>query len=113
MPHHKTRTSRLMHKVFFLQNVQNNESEDEKWEEVIEAFAEVNPICDNRFIAIEGLQFGHVISEDYYLFKIRYTENLDINMRIKFKDRIFEIKRILNIRERCKMLHIIALQIRD
>ena len=113
MLHNTRRSSRLTHKIHFLQNMQHDEAEKEQWEEVGEAFAEVNPICDNRFIAIEGLQFGHVISEDYYLFKIRYLDGLDINMRVKFKDRMFEIKRILNIKERSKILHIIALQIHD
>lgn len=107
------RSSRLAHKVYFLKNIQHDESEEEKWVEVMYAFAEVNPICDSRPIAIEGLQFGHVISEDYYLFKVRYLDGLNINMRIKFKGRMFEIKRILNIKERSKILHIIALQIHN
>jgi SPP1 family predicted phage head-tail adaptor len=75
------------------------------------SFAEVQPVCDNRFISLEGLSFGNVITEKYFLFKIRFMDGITQEMRISFKGRFFEIKRIINEDERNKMLSIIALEI--
>ncbi len=103
--------SRLVHKIAFLKNYSDNSTEDKIWEEVQTSFAEVKPICDNRFIFSEGLAFGNVVSEKYFLFKIRFTKDIDADMRISFKARNFEIKRIINQNERDKILNIIAIEI--
>ncbi|MDC0865194.1 head-tail adaptor protein [Rickettsiaceae bacterium] len=78
-----------------------------------QAFAEIHPVCDNRFIALEGISFGNVITEEYFFFRMRFIRGINREMRIKFHDRIFEIKRIVDEHEREKILSIVALEISD
>ncbi|WP_341764540.1 phage head closure protein [Candidatus Tisiphia endosymbiont of Beris chalybata] len=101
----------FQHQVKFLENFATNELEHERWQEKFAVYAEIKPICENRFIAIEHLSFGHVMTEGYYSFKIRFIKNITTNMRILFKERYFEIKRIINILEQDKFLNIIGLEI--
>lgn len=107
----KTLVSRLVHNVIFLENVVESASEDQLWEERYKCFAEVLPLSDCKYISIEGLSFGNFITEEYYLFKIRYIEGINKNLRISFRHKLYSIKRIINKRERDKMLSIIAHEI--
>ncbi len=107
----KNIASRFIHKITFLNNVADNEIDEDRWEEWQTSFAEVKPLCDNRFISLEAMSFGNVITEEYFIFKIRFLLGLLPEMRISFKGRIFEIKRIISEDERDKMLDIIALEI--
>lgn len=101
----------FQHHIKFLENFSRSDLEQEKWQEKFASYAEIKPLCDNRFIPIEHLSFGHIMTEGYYLFKIRFIKNVSTNMRILFKERYFEIKRIINILEQDKFLHIIGLEI--
>lgn len=101
----------MSHKIIFLRNSSNSEIEESKWEVVLETFAEIRPVCDNRFILLEGMQFGNVITEEYFLFKTRFIKDIDKSMRINFHDQIFEIKRIIDEDAKGRMLSIVALKI--
>ena len=82
-----------------------------KWEQVEESFAEVKPLCDNRFILLEGMQFGNVITEEYFLFTTRFIKDIDKTVRISFHNQIFEIKRIIDEDSKGRMLGIVALKV--
>ncbi len=101
----------LQHQIKILENFSVSEIEEEKWQEKFTSYAEIRPISDNRFTMLEGLNFGHVITEGYYAFKIRYIKGITTKMLISFKNRRFEIKRIINMSERSKFLNIIGLEI--
>jgi len=103
--------SKLVHKIIFLENKAKDAIDDENWEEVQTSFAEVKPVCDNRFIYLEGVAFGNIITEEYFLFKTRFIKGINREMRISFHERIFEIKRIIDEDERGKILSIIALEV--
>jgi head-tail adaptor len=103
--------SKMSHKIIFLKNIVESEIEEPKWIQVIETFAEVKPVCDNRFILLEGMQFGNIITEEYFLFKTRFIRGLDKTMRISFHDQIFEIKRIIDEDSKGRMLSTVALKI--
>ncbi|GAB4164487.1 MAG: hypothetical protein Tsb006_4090 [Rickettsiaceae bacterium] len=103
--------AKLSHKIVFLVNTAQSEIETPDWQPVIETFAEVKPACNNRFISLEGMQFGNVITEEYFLFKIRYMPEIHKDMRINFQGKIFEIKRIVEEGMRGHLLNIIALEI--
>lgn len=103
--------STLTHKITFLKNTASTDFADSNWEESHISFAEIKPICDKMFSSIEGISFGDVITAEYFLFKTRFAKNIDKNMRINFRDRVFEIKRIINEDEKSRMLNIIALEI--
>jgi SPP1 family predicted phage head-tail adaptor len=103
--------SRLIHKITFLVNTEQSEIKQAKWEPSFETFAEIKPVCDNRFTALENMQFGNVITEEYFLFKVRFINKINKNMRISFHDKIYEIKRIVDEDARGRMMNIIALEI--
>ncbi|XVN43252.1 MAG: head-tail adaptor protein [Candidatus Rickettsia vulgarisii] len=101
----------FQHRIKFLENFASSEIDQERWQEKILVYAEVKPFSDDRFITIEHLSFGHVMTEGYYIFKIRFIENINTKMQILFRNRYFEIKRIVNISEKSKFLNIIGLEI--
>ncbi len=103
--------SQMVHKIVFLKNIANSEIDPPKWEQVTESFAQVKPVCDNRLVLLEGMQFGNVITEEYFLFKIRFIKELNKTMRISFHNQIFEIKRIIDEDSKGRMLSIVALKI--
>ncbi|MFY9589575.1 phage head closure protein [Rickettsia endosymbiont of Halotydeus destructor] len=101
----------FQHQIKFLENFAANVIDKDRWEEKLTVYAEIKPLCDNKFIALENISFRHVITEGFFLFKIRFVKNITTKMRILFKERQFEIKRIININEKSKFLNIIALEI--
>jgi len=107
----KILVSRLVHNITFLENLAESASEDQDWREKYNCFAEISPLTDCKYISIEGMSFGNLITEEYYLFKIRYIEGVSKNSRISFRNKLYAIKRIINIKERDKILNIIAHEI--
>ena len=103
--------SRFAHKISVLKNVAEDELADAEWEEFAVCFAEVQPVCDNKYVSLEGISFGDVITEEYFHFRTRYIKNITKEMRISFHERTFEIKRIINHQEKDRMLSIIALEV--
>ena len=103
--------AKLSHRIRLLENMAVSPIETDNWQEQSIVFAEVKPIVDNKFIALEGLDFGHLISEEYYIFTIRFIDHMHIAMRIKMDDKEFSIKRIINIDHKSRLLKIIALTI--
>ncbi|MCC8399481.1 MAG: phage head closure protein [Rickettsia endosymbiont of Platyusa sonomae] len=101
----------LQHQVKILENFSVSEIEQEKWQEKLSTYAEIKPISDNRFTSIEHLNFGHIMTEGFYVFKMRFITGITTKMRISFRDRQFEIKWIINVEERSKFLNIIGLEI--
>ncbi|MEY3197364.1 MAG: hypothetical protein RLZZ59_735 [Pseudomonadota bacterium] len=104
-------TKILSHKVIFLKNISNNDLEEQNWQEAYSTFADIRPMYDNRFQVIETQSFGHIVTEAFYIFRIRFSEIINTKMRIMFKRRLFEIKRIINEGERSLVLRIIALEL--
>ena len=107
----KILVSRLVHNIIFLENCAESVSEDQDWREKYNCFAEIAPLTDCQYMSIEGMSFGNLITEEYYLFKIRYMEGISKNFRISFRNKLYSIKRIINIKERDKILSIIAHEI--
>ena len=103
--------SKLVHKITFLENKANSAIEEENWEEILKSFAEIKPVCDGRVVSLEGIDFGNIITEEYFVFRTRFIKGINRQMRIDFKGRIFEIKRIINEEERSRMLSIIGLEV--
>lgn len=101
----------LKHAITFIENTSNSELEEQNWQERYSTFADIKPMYDDKFGSIEKFSFGHVVTEAFFMFKIRFTDAIHGKMRIIFKRRIFEIKRIINHNEASKVLKIIALEI--
>ncbi|MCP5370027.1 MAG: head-tail adaptor protein [Rickettsiaceae bacterium] len=98
------------HKITLLENKSVSELEA-NWQEVRQIYANIKPLCDTRLVTLENVEFGSIISAEYYDFYIRYTQDINIYMRLSFRQNIFEIKRIINHNFSNKFLSIIALQI--
>ena len=107
----KTFITRLTHNINFLENVADSSSADPVWQEKYNCFAEIIPLSDCKYMSIEGMNFGNLITEEYYLFKIRYMDGLTKALRISFRSKLYSIKRIINIGEKNRFLNIIALEI--
>lgn len=101
----------LKHKITFVENVATTEFEKECWKSKYETFASINPLFDNKLGSIEKFDFGHVVTEGYFLFKLRALNGLNNRLRIIFNTRIFEIKRIIDVNEQGKIQKIIALEL--
>jgi len=107
----KTVVKNFQHQIKFLENIAGEGMEEDRWVEKFTAYAEIKPLCDSKFLALENISFGHIITEGYFLFRIRFIKNITTKMRILFKEREFEIKRTINVEEKSKFLNIIALEI--
>ena len=76
-----------------------------------QTFAEVKPLFDSKIGSLESFDFGHVITEGYFMFKMRALHDITNKMRIEFKGRLFDIKRIVDKTEQSRMLQVIVLEI--
>jgi SPP1 family predicted phage head-tail adaptor len=103
--------SNLNQEITFIQNIAHSDLDDEDWQDMQKCFAEIKPLYDNKFGSLENFSFGHIVTENFFMFRIRYLPKLNCKLRIKFNDRIFEIKRIINLREKNEILQIIALEL--
>jgi SPP1 family predicted phage head-tail adaptor len=103
--------SRLAHNITFLENITESEIGEAVWQDKYNCFAEIIPLSECQYMNIEGLNFGNLITEEYYLFKIRYIEGLTKKMRISSRGRLYTIKRLVNLSGRDRMLNIIAHEI--
>jgi head-tail adaptor len=99
------------HKIVILENISISDIEMSLWQEKYILYAEIKAISDEKLQLSENIEFGHVISSEYFIFKTRFCDNIITKMRILFNKRLFEIKRITNIYERNKFLKIIGAEI--
>lgn len=104
-------SNKLLHEIIFKDNYAKSDLEEENWLEKYRCFAEIKPLYDNKSGSLEKFSFGHVVTENFYMFKMRFTSEINTKSRIYFKERIFEIKRIINVLEKNKIIQIIALEI--
>lgn len=95
---------KLKHKITFQQvsNLKNEYGEQEKeWLDVKTVWAEIKPISGKQFFTAK--QINSEISHNIY---IRYRAGLSPDMRIKFKERTFEILYIMNVNEANTLMQI-------
>jgi len=72
----KSLSSYLKHQILFLENIATSDIEEDNWQEKIMAFAEIKPICETGFNSLENFDFGHVMTEGFFMFKIRFIEGI-------------------------------------
>jgi SPP1 family predicted phage head-tail adaptor len=99
------------HPIKIIENTAISEVSPENWQEKFSLYAEIKALSDSRFESLENFSFGHVITEGLFLIKIRFMRGITTKMRIIFRERQFEIKRIINIEERERVLQMIVLEI--
>lgn len=109
----KIKSAKLFHLVTLLKNISSESSlSGDDWRSVGQVYAEIKPLSEQQIKEIDSIQFGHLILEEYFIFTCRYSDLIENNMRIQFKERIFDIKRIINPQEKDRYLKIITLEIK-
>lgn len=105
----KINPRRFNKRIYFLSNKTLTDIEQAEWEEAFYSWGEILPIFDNKLenISLDSLQ---AISQPYFMFIMRYDKNINNKLRIKYKERIFTIKRVVNIDEASKFLKILAIE---
>lgn len=101
----------LKHPINFLVNDNKDEYAEENWQIWQSCFAAIIPLYDHKISSLENFDFGHVVTEGYFIFKIRSLKDVSLAMRIKFENRCFQIKRIIDLHESKQVMKIIALEI--
>lgn len=74
-----------------------------QWEDVATVWAAIDPISGREFYEAQQSQ-----SEVSHKIRCRYRPGLTTDMRIKYRDRVFEIVSIINWQERGESLLIMA-----
>lgn len=95
---------RLKHRITFqsLPHEKNEYGEvEDQWEDTKTVWAEIKPVSGNQFFAAK--QINSEISHNIY---IRYRPDLKPSMRIKYKERVFEILYLMNVKEENQLLQI-------
>lgn len=101
-------SSRLKHYVEFWENISESELAAENWVKQHECFVELTPIYDTKPHSIEDFSFGHLVTEKYYSISARFNPDLHDKMRIHYNDRVFAVKRIINVKERSRYMYMIV-----
>ncbi len=109
----KSLVGKLKHKIELIANYSESDHEEENWVKIEDAYAEILALSETSIKEFDGLNFGHVMFEEYYLLTTRYTPHINYKMRIRFGRRIFIIKRIINPYEINQLLKIIVLEITE
>ncbi len=105
----KTLSSNLKHFVEFL----SNENDTNNWRVICSGFAEIKSLTEVGLKEYDGIDFGHLVKEEYFLITTRYLEIINNNMRIRFGNRIFVIKRIINPYQLNHILKILSQEITE
>lgn len=80
----------------------------DEWVDVKTVWADISPISGKQFYTAK--QINSEISHNIY---IRYTDMVKPDMRITFKERVFEILYIMNINEDNRLLQIYCKEVDD
>lgn len=99
---------RFTYRIEFLQNMSEDAVQQEDWQRIFHSYADVLPICEAKAGEIAGINFGHVIGEELFLFRTRFHPNINNRQRILFDNELYEIKRIVKIRNNQRSLNIVA-----
>lgn len=81
------------------------------WLVRFKTFASIKQLNPKTLKFFEKISFGNMAEASYMLFTIRFTSEVNKNMRISFKKRDFLIKKIINVEEQDRLLEIIAVEI--
>ena len=97
--------STLRHKIFILAK------EDDFWKEEYFCFASIKDYREDNLLLHENIDFGSIISKNYKIIRTRFLKNISKNMRIKFKNKQYEILKITNEKEESKITRILVSEI--
>ena len=108
---YQIKTKEFMHQIQFIENLSKSDVQDAQWVCKYLAYASVKSLYENSHALLEGLKFGHVMSENLFLFRMRFVFGVTTKMRIAFGAKQYEIKKLVNLGHKNRILQIIALEI--
>lgn len=100
---------KLKHRVTFQKLEQTKNEFGEmlgEWTDVCTVWGQVGPVSGRQFFAAK--QINNEISHNVY---IRYRRDLLPNMRIKYKERVFDILYMMNVNEDNTLMQIYCKEI--
>jgi len=72
-------SAKFRHKIVFLEKVGEDNDELEVFHE---AYAEIMPVSENNFQEFDGVNFGHIMVEEYFIITCRYINGINCRMRV-------------------------------
>ncbi|MCH2548122.1 MAG: phage head closure protein [Alphaproteobacteria bacterium] len=78
-----------------------------EWEDAGAVWAEIRPV-DNRSLTGEVVFGEQLVGRISHAVLIRFRKDVSADMRIKFGERYFNIRSVINVDERSEMLRIFA-----
>ena len=91
----------LKHRITF--QVQDLEQEDEVWKDILSTWANINPISGKEYYSAETIN-----SDLTHKIRLRYRRGITPDMRILYKDRIFNIVSVINEYEKNAILQLMC-----
>jgi hypothetical protein len=101
----------LRHPIEFLKNIKINPTDEDRWEICCRSFADISYLHPYNLSLVENTNFGHILTMSLLIATVRWTDNLQLDMRIKFDGKIFEIKKIIEDFDSRKFIKLIILEI--
>ena len=98
--------SSCLRNVIVIQEPMIEDDNQEIWQDIVTVRAEVQAMHNNS--SSKEFSAMQMMDSSYYRFRIRFINNLKINMRIIYNDRYFYIKRVINQSELNEISIIIA-----
>ena len=105
-----TKKLNLKHEIDIFANG-SNENDKQNWQKQYTTFASLEQINEKSVHNSENSNFGHIIIASYFIFTIRYLQNIKIGMHIVFAEELFSIEKIINENQDNRFLKLIAKQI--
>lgn len=92
---------KLNHRITF--QIQNLDSEEEEWNDIVTKWASINPISGREYYQAETIN-----SDLTHKVRLRYRKGITPDMRILYKDRIFNIVSVINEYEKNAILQLMC-----
>lgn len=92
---------KLNHRITF--QIQNLDSEEEEWNDIVTTWASINPISGREYYQAETIN-----SDLTHKVRLRYRKGITPDMRILYKDRIFNIVSVINEYEKNTMFQLMC-----
>ena len=92
---------KLNHRITF--QIQNLDSEEEEWNDIVTTWASINPISGREYYQAETIN-----SDLTHKIRLRYRRGITPDMRILYKDRIFNIVSVINEYEKNAILQLMC-----
>lgn len=101
----------LKHPVEFLQNIKQSPIDQDNWFVCHKTFAHIANLHPNSLKLVDNFDFGHILTASFLIVTMRQTDIVKLNMRMKYAEKIFEIKKIIEDFDSKKFIKLIILEI--